>query len=173
MGSFSLSSNGELQVIPSAHSSQNDFDFLVGHWMIHNKRLKTRLANCQDWIEFHASGTQQKILRGLGNIDNFITDFDGIPFEGMSLRIFNPKTRLWSIYWADTNTGSLDKPVVGSFDNNLGKFYCKDFFNGRDILVMFEWDKTDLEKPIWRQAFSPDIGKTWEFNWYMTFTRGK
>jgi hypothetical protein len=27
---------------------------------------------------------------------------------------------------------------------------------------MFEWDKTNLEKPIWRQAFSPDMGKTWE-----------
>jgi hypothetical protein len=173
MESFSLASNGELQVIPSANSSQNDFDFLVGHWIIHNRTLKTRLANCKDWIEFQATGTQQKILHGLGNIDNFITDFDGIPFEGMSLRIFNPKTKLWSIYWADTNTGSLDKPVVGSFDNNLGKFYCKDFYNGKDILVMFEWDKTNLEKPIWRQAFSLDIGKTWEFNWYMTFTRGK
>ncbi len=171
MGSFSFGSHGELLVIPSATSSQNDFDFLVGHWIIYNRRLKTRLDNCQDWTEFQASGTQQMILRGLGNVDNFLTEFDGVPFEGMSLRIFNPKTKLWSIYWADTNTASLDIPVVGSFKSNLGNFYCKDVFNGRDILVMFEWDKTDPEKPIWRQAFSADLGKTWEFNWYMTFTR--
>jgi hypothetical protein len=171
MASFSFTSTGELQVTPSPNSSPNDFDFLVGNWTIQNKKLNSRLDNCQTWIEFQATGTQRKILQGLGNIDSFLTTVAGAPFEGMSLRIFNPKTALWSIYWADTNRLALDKPVVGSFDNNLGRFYSLDVFNGRDILVLFEWNKTDPQHPVWTQAFSTDGGNNWEVNWYMMFKR--
>jgi len=33
----------------------------------------------------------------------------------MSLRLFNPKTRLWSIYWANSEMVVLDVPQVGRF----------------------------------------------------------
>ena len=171
MASVSFDAKGELLVTPSPVSSQDDFDFLTGSWNILNRKLKTRLNNCQEWTEFKANGTMHKVLHGLGNTDNFITAFDGKPFEGFTIRIFNPQTKLWSIYWADTNTGALDKPVSGSFENNIGRFYCRDVFNGKDILVTFQWDKTDPEKPVWSQAFSPDNGKTWEWNWYNVSVR--
>ena len=32
--------------------------------------------------------------------------------------------------------------------------------------MMFRWDARDKDRPIWSQAFSPDDGKTWEWNWY-------
>jgi hypothetical protein len=171
MASVSFDAKGDLVVTPSSVSSQDDFDFLTGSWNIHNRKLKTRLNNCQEWDEFKANGTMHKVLHGMGNADNFITTFDGKSFEGVSIRMFNPKTKLWSIYWADTNTGALDKPVTGSFENNIGRFFCRDVFNGKEILVTFQWDKTDPEKPVWSQAFSADNGKTWEWNWSMTFTR--
>jgi hypothetical protein len=107
------------------------------------------------------------VLNGIGNIDNFLATFDGQPFQGMTLRLFNSKTKLWSIYWADSNEGKLDPPVVGSFENNIGHFFTNDTFNGRNILVVFRWDARNIDKPIWSQAFSDDNGKTWEWNWYM------
>jgi hypothetical protein len=107
------------------------------------------------------------VLNGLGNIDNYLATFDGQPFEGMSVRLFNPKTKLWSIYWADSNEGILQKPVVGSFDNNIAHFFAKDSFQDREILVVFRWDITDKENPVWSQAFSIDNGASWEWNWYM------
>jgi hypothetical protein len=67
----------------------------------------------------------------------------------------------------------LDVPVTGSFENGIGRFYSKDIFNGKDILVMFLWDATDPGKPVWSQAFSDDNGKTWEWNWYMYMSRVK
>jgi hypothetical protein len=85
--------------------------------------------------------------------------------------LFNPKTRLWSIYWADSNEGILQPPVVGSFDNGIGHFLTKDIFKGKNIFVLFRWDVRDKEKPVWSQAFSDDHGKTWEWNWYMYFSR--
>jgi len=168
---FTLNTLGELEVFSSPSSSQDDFDFLQGQWTIHNRKLKSRLDHCKAWTEFEARGELRKILNGRGNIDNFITTLDGKPFEGMSLRLFNPKSRLWSIYWADSTAVVLDKPVVGSFENTVGKFYTKDIFNGIEIIVMFNWNKTDPFNPIWSQAFSVDEGKTWEWNWYMMFRK--
>ena len=162
---------GDLEIVPSKSSSPQDFDFWIGKWRIHNRKLKTRLNNCMEWIEFEATGEAFKILNGFGNFDQYRAKFDGVPFAGMTLRLFNPKTKLWSLYWADSNVVVLDVPQVGSFDGYIGKFYAKDVFEERPIIVVFQWDKTNLEVPTWSQAFSPDNGKTWEWNWYMTFYR--
>jgi hypothetical protein len=171
MKDFRILENGTLEITPSETSSKNDFDFYVGKWSIKNRKLKNRLSNCDEWIEFQALQEMLLIINGLGNTDNFITEFDGKPFEGRTIRLFNPKTRLWSMYWTDSNTGILQPPTVGSFHGNIGKFYTKDSFNGQDIIVMFEWDKTDIENPIWSQAFSIDNGNNWEHNWYMYMSR--
>ncbi|AIZ64925.1 hypothetical protein PK28_01085 [Hymenobacter sp. DG25B] len=133
--------------------------------------MKSRLANCTEWVEFESTQEMHRVLQGLGNIDNYLATFDGVPFEGMSVRLFNPTTRLWSIYWADSNAGRLDPPVVGSFDQDVAHFFAKDIFDGREILVVFRWDARDKENPVWSQAFSADNGESWEWNWYMHFSR--
>jgi hypothetical protein len=164
LGELKFTPTGELEIRASANSSQNDFDFLVGKWVLKDKKLKSRLTNSSEWIEFESTVEMRKLLNGIGNMDIYKTMVDGKPFEGIALRLFNPKTKLWSIYWADSNVGVMDPPVVGSFEGNIGKFYCKDKFNGKDIVVLFLWDKTDPNNPVWSQAFSPDNGKTWEVN---------
>ncbi len=163
----------EIIIIPSSSSSKNDFNFFEGKWKIRNKKLKARLENCSDWLEFNSTQEMYKVLNGIGNIDNFLAEFDGQPFEGMTVRLFNPKTNLWSIYWADSNNGKLDPPVVGSFENSVGHFFTKDVFKGRPILVVFRWDVRDENNPVWSQASSDDNGVSWEWNWYMFMERMK
>lgn len=161
----------DLQITASPTSSENDFDFMIGSWKIRNRKLKTRLNNCDEWTEFEARQDFNKILEGFGNIDFFKTDFDGKLFEGMSLRLFDPITRLWSIYWADSNAVTLQVRQIGSFENKIGEFYARDYFEGKPIIVKFKWDATNVEVPIWSQVFSDYEGKTWEWNWSMTFQR--
>jgi hypothetical protein len=170
---LTFGTSGELEITASASSSQSDFDFLVGKWKLHNRRLKKRLENCTDWVEFESTVEMNKVLNGIGNIDTYRDTFGGKPFEGIALRLFNPKTKLWSIYWADSNVGVLDPPVVGSFENNVGHFFAKDTFNGKKIIVVFRWDVRDKDKPVWSQAFSPDNGKTWEWNLFNVSERMK
>jgi hypothetical protein len=170
---LNFDTNGELLIEPSATSSKHDFDFFEGKWQLHNKKLAARLSQCTEWIEFESTQEMYRILKGIGNIDNFLAEFDGEPFEGMTVRLFNPKTKLWRIYWADSNTGVLDPPVVGSFDNNIGHFFTKDTFNNKNVMVVFRWDARDRDNPIWSQAMSDDNGKTWEWNWYMYMSRIK
>ena len=69
-------------------STQYDFDILLGHWQVHNRKLKERLADCDDWETFTATLDVQSILNGLGNVDEFAAvDSD---FKGTTLRLFNP-----------------------------------------------------------------------------------
>jgi len=169
----SFDETGELLIVAAPTSSKNDFDFFEGKSNIHNRKLKSRLNNCSEWIEFESTQEMYRVLKGIGNIDNFLATLDGIAFEGMTVRLFNPKTKLWSIYWADSNGGKFDPPVVGSFENNIGHFFTRDRFGGKDILVVFRWDARDKDHPVWSQAFSDDKGKTWEWNWYMFMTKIK
>lgn len=161
----------ELRVTASANSSENDFDFFIGSWKVSNRKLNKRLADCDEWTEFEAKSECRKILNGFGNTDSFFANFDGKPFEGMTLRLFNPQTKLWSIYWADNIAVVLDVPQVGSFDGKTGEFWARDIFEEKPIIVKFKWDATDEDNPVWSQAFSADEGETWEWNWYMYFSR--
>jgi hypothetical protein len=103
-------------------------------------------------------------------MDTFHTDhWPG--FAGMSLRLYDPRTRQWSIYWASNQTGALDPPVVGSIANGIGVFEGRDVLDGRPILVRFTWSDITTTGARWEQAFSPDEGRTWEKNWVMVMTR--
>jgi len=170
----SINSTGELVVTPSATSSAKDFDFLAGKWTMDNKKLKTRLNGCTEWTTFQSSDENLgTILHGVGNLDFYRTNFDGKPYEGLTLRLFNPKTKLWSLYWVASDVAVLDPPVVGSFEGSVGMFYAKDTFQGKPILMVFKWDKTDPDNPVWSQAFSADNGRSWEWNYTNTSHRIK
>ena len=157
-------SAGALAIQASATSSEHDFDFLVGDWKLRNRKLKSRLTHSEEWSEFESAVEMRQILGGMGNIDKYTELVSGKPYEGVALRLFNAKTKLWSIYWADSNSGALDPPVVGSFANKVGHFFARDTYKGQSIIVVFRWDVRNPQRPIWSQAFSADEGKTWEWN---------
>jgi hypothetical protein len=43
--------NDALIITASATSSQRDFDYLVGKWKMHHRRLNKRLEGCREWTE--------------------------------------------------------------------------------------------------------------------------
>jgi hypothetical protein len=149
----------------------HDFDFLFGRWNVHNRFLRERLAESEDWVQFEASHAAKPILGGMGNEDEFRTDFQG-GFIGMSFRFYDAKHGRWSIYWADTRRcGVLDPPVFGAFKGDVGVFEGEDTFQGQRIRVRFIWTGTHTPTPRWEQAFSADGGASWETNWIMEFMR--
>lgn len=162
----------ELKITPSATSSPNDFDFLVGKWKVHNRRLNKILSGSNDWTEFESELHMRKTLNGIGNVENYYATFGGKPFEGQAVRLFNPRTKLWTVYWMDSSWGTMDEhPVTGSFENGIGKLYAKDTYGDKEVISLYQWDATDPKHPKWAQALSDDGGKTWEWNWEMTLTR--
>lgn len=163
---ISFDSKGELIITATPNSSPHDFDFLTGKWKMYHRKLKDRLVDSHEWNDLESIDENYgSILSGIGNTDLYTATFDGQPFEGFTLRLFNPETKLWSLYWVASNSGVLDPPVVGSFDGSIGHFFCTDMYNGTEVIVVFRWDRRDIHHPVWSQAFSPDKGKTWEWNW--------
>jgi hypothetical protein len=154
----------------AARDGAHDFDFLPGRWRVRNERLVARLQGCTEWETFEAISEAWALPGGLGNMDTYRTDhWPG--FVGMSLRLYNPHTRLWSIYWASNQAGALDPPVVGAIPNGLGIFEGRDVLDGQPIVVRFTWSDITTTGARWEQAFSPDDGRTWERNWVMAMTR--
>jgi hypothetical protein len=142
----------------------NDFDFLIGRWNVRNEKLKERLRGSSEWETFDAVAEARQLPAALGNIDH-ITFGD---FTGMTVRLFDRATQLWSIYWASSSRGVFDPPVVGRFTNGVGVFEGDDQHEGTPVRVRFIWTQ---DTPRWEQAFSTDGGATWEMNWIMRFTR--
>ena len=141
----------KLIITASPTSSKNDFDYLVGKWKMKNKHLNSRLNNCKEWTEFESTVEDFSGLEGMGNFDIVRRDLNGKIYEGRTIRTFDPATRLWRLYWIDSNGGPLDPPVIGSFSNGIGLFFCKDVQVGRPVIVVFKWDKTNPEQPVWSQ----------------------
>lgn len=168
---------------PTCHSAQtitagrHDFDFLVGDWLVENQRLKQRFSGSTEWETFSARQTNRPLPAGIGNYDDFIAPDWKPDFVGMSLRVFNPVSGLWSIYWLDNHTGGLNAqgqlnpPVVGKFTGNTGIFTGDDVIDGRPVRVRFTWQKINANQAHWEQAMSTDQGRSWEINWKMTLTR--
>ena len=149
----------------------NDFDFLMGSWRVHHRRLKERLADNHEWIEFEGTCSMQKILGNAGNMDENVLDLPGAPYRAVTLRAYDATKKQWSIWWIDgRNPSHLDPPVVGAFKNGIGTFYADDMFEGKPIRIRFLWTNLTT-KPHWEQAFSNDGGKTWETNWVMEFVK--
>jgi hypothetical protein len=148
---------------------RHDFDFFYGSWEQQNhKRVNMTVPGDQEWIEFRSFSRVGPILGGLGNVDTFdAPEFPGRPgFKGASLRLFEPATGIWRIWWASTAfPGKLDAPVEGRFVNGIGIFEADDELNGVPIRVRFTWQVFSANAARWEQAFSFDGGRTWETNW--------
>jgi len=158
-----------------ASGPPQDFDFLIGHWQVHHRRLKERLANSHEWIEFAGTSVVWKVMGGYGTMDDNVLELPSVTYRAAGLKSFDPKSEQWSIWWLDSRMplGPLDPPVRGRFRDGIGTFFSDETFNGRPIRVRFTWSDITPTTCHWEQAFSPDGGATWETNWVMDFTRAQ
>ena len=155
---------------------QHDFDFELGTWKIHLKKLMHPLTGSTTWVEFDGSSVTRKVWDGRSQLEEFETDSPGGGhIEGLTLRLYDPQTHQWSLYWATSKSGTIGVPTIGQFRDGRGEFYDTESAgpNGKSILVRFVWSKTDTESPHFEQSFSEDGGKTWEVNWITDQVRVK
>jgi len=154
---------------------RHDFDFVFGRWHNVSRRLDNPLdPESAEWSEFEAVSEARPILGGLGNVDEFdAPDFPGRGhFHGFSLRLFDPESRVWRIWWASSvGDGLLDEPVIGRFEDGRGVFECDDVLHGKAIKVRYEWAVTSATSARWEQSFSFDEGRSFVKNWTMDLTR--
>ena len=154
---------------------QHDFDFAHGSWDVQLRRLPDPLRGTTDWIEYEGTSVCRPVWDGRANLDEFRVRSPGTDalIDGLTLRLYNPATSEWSLYWANASNGVLSlPPTVGRFtDEGNGAFYDEEEIDGRRILVRYLWTDITPTSAHFEQSFSPDGGATWEPNWISTQTR--
>ncbi|HZQ24229.1 MAG TPA: hypothetical protein VFA89_15665 [Terriglobales bacterium] len=162
-------SNAETSSDP--HSGAHNFDFEIGSWNIHLSRLADRLARSTTWVEFDGTSVTRKVWNGRANLEEFEADSQTGHIEGLTLRLYNPQSRQWSIYWANGKDGILGQPMIGEFKDGRGEFFDQEPWKGRAVFVRFIWSNINTRTPHFEQSYSDDGGKTWEVNWITNQTR--
>ena len=153
------------------HDPQHDFDFEIGTWHTHLKRLQHPLTGSTTWIEYDGTSKVRKIWSGRANLGELEVDGPTGHIEALSLRLYNPQSRQWSLNFANSAQGTVSIPTIGEFKNNRGEFYDQETFNNRTILVRNVFEDITATTYRFEQSFSEDGGKTWEPNWIALDTR--
>jgi hypothetical protein len=154
----------------AARDGQHDFDPLIGSWKYHLKRRLNPLTGSTAWVEFDGTGVCRKVYDG-ASVDQVGLDGPSGHIEGLTLRVYNPQSHQWRLYWANQKIGVLDPPQVGEFKDGHGQFFAQDTINGKTVLIRFDWTNLKTKSPHFEQSFSDDGGKTWEVNWITDQTR--
>jgi hypothetical protein len=155
----------------AARDGQHDFDFEIGLWKTRLKRLAKPLSGSQIWLEYDGTTVVRKVWSGRANLVELVVEGEKGRIEGLSLRLYNPESRQWSLNFANSRMGTLTSPVFGEFKGGRGEFYGLDTLHERAILVRFIITRVSADSYHFEQAFSDDGGKTWEVNWIADDTR--
>ncbi len=152
---------------------QHDFDFEIGTWRTHLRRLAVPLNGSTAWVECEGITNVRRVWDGRANLVELRAHCRSGDFAGLSLRLYNPQSHQWTLNFANRNAGVLGQPTVGEFKDGRGEFFDQESFKGRAILLRFVISQLSPDSWSFEQAFSEDAGKTWEVNWIATDTRIK
>ncbi len=144
---------------------QHDFDFAAGTWKTHVARLEHPLTGSRSWVEYDGTSVVRTFWDGRANLVDLDVSGPAGRIEGLSLRLYDPRSRQWSLHYASRTSGSLSPPAIGSFRGGRGEFLSRETLGGRDILVRFVVSEITPSSCRYEQAFSADEGRTWEVNW--------
>jgi hypothetical protein len=175
LGTFLAHEVGAQQPATAATSAprdgQHDFDFKLGNWRTHIRRLQHPLTGSTTWTELDGSVVVRPVWNGRAFLEEIEAQGAAGKFEGLTLFLYNPQSGQWSMNFANSSEGTLGQPTVGGFKNGRGEFFDQETFNGRVILVRFVWSEITPDSHHVEQSFSDDGGKTWEANFIATVRR--
>lgn len=157
----------------SQRDGQYDFDWEIGNWATHVRVLRNPLTGAApDWAEFRGTSIVKPILGGRANSVELSVKNGKGAIEGVSLRLYNPQSRQWSLNYASVRGGTMTAPVYGGFDGKgRGLFYGQDMLEGRAIWIRFVITVVSPNEARFEQSYSADAGATWETNWIAVDTR--
>jgi hypothetical protein len=149
----------------ATRDGQHDFDFEIGGWKTHLKRLLHPLTGSTTWVEYEGTTIVRRVWNGRANLVELEVDGPQGHIEALSLRLYNPDSHQWSLNFSNSAGGTMGTPSIGEFKNGRGEFFDQETLGARAILVRFVISGITPTSCHFEQAFSDDGGKTWEVNW--------
>lgn len=150
-----------------------DFDWEIGAWSTSLRYLANPLSPAPDrWVDYAGISNVVAVMSGQANLVELDVAGAAGRIRGVSLRLYEPRTRQWTLNFAGMGDGRLTPPMRGGFDaRGRGLFFGEDEVDGRKVRVRFAIEPRGRDTARFVQSFSADDGATWEDNWIATDRR--
>src|SRR5580692_6254911 len=145
----------------AARDGRHDFDFNIGVWKTHIRRVLDPLSGSTQSMELNGTVTVRKVWDGRAQLEEIEADGPNGHWEGTTLFLYNPAAHQWSQTFADSKRGVLNPPQIGSFADGRGELYSQDTVRDRSILVRAVWSDIKKDSHHFEESYSDDGGKTW------------
>src|ERR1700744_3468714 len=113
---FAQQTSGKSTTTPQSETGdrdgQHDFDFEIGTWKTHLKRLVHPLTGSQQWATYDGTTVVRKVWAGRANLVELEVDGQTGHMELLSLRLYDPQAHQWSLNVASSKGGSLGVPTI-------------------------------------------------------------
>jgi hypothetical protein len=176
-GAFSLtiSAVSQTQTVATAadRDGQHDFDFNIGDWRTHIKRLDWAATGARSWVTLEGTVKVRKVWGGRGELEEIKADGANVHVEGLTTFLYNPQTRQWSQTFAGIEDGTFEPSMIGEFKNGRGELVSQTSFHGKIRLVRGVWSEITADAHKFEEDYSDDGGKTWEPTFIASLTRDK
>jgi hypothetical protein len=157
---------------PAVHDGQHDFDFNIGVWHTHIKRILDPFASSSESVELNGTVTVRKVWNGKAELEEIEADGPKGHWEGLTLFLYNPSAHQWSQSFANSRVGILSSNV-GEFKDGRVVLIGQDTVNDKTILVKAMWADIKPDSHQYEESYSNDGGATWVRSFIANLTRLK
>lgn len=148
---------------PCVTPEASQFDFWVGEWEANSPSSKDPKTMT---LAGHNSIT--KVLDGCVIEENY--KGSTTPLLGLSVSLYNPRTKQWQQTWVDNQGAYLD--FTGGFaDGKMVLQRSATKPDGTTFLQRMVWFNITADAFDWNWESSTDGGKTWQVNWPIKYKR--
>ncbi len=166
-------SHHESQSADTARDGKNDFDFNIGVWHTHIRRVLDPFSGSTNSIELNGTVTVRKVWDGRAQLEEIEADGPKGHWEGLTLFLYNPQSHQWNQYFIDSKIATLTTPLIGAFKDGRGELFSQDTFHDKSILVRAVWSDIAQDSHHFEESYSDDGGKTWAPAFIADLTREK
>ena len=148
--------------VPSPRDGAHDFDFDVGVWTTHITRRLHPLTGSNETMQLTGTVTVRPVWGGRAQLEEIEADGPKGHWEGMTVFLYDPEARQWSMNFANSAVGRINTPMIGIFENCRGELIGQDTLDGRAILVRAVWSEFTPTSHTYEEFYSADGGRTWD-----------
>src|SRR5580692_7481767 len=123
----------------AARDGRHDFDFNIGVWKTHIRRVLDPLSGSTQSMELNGTVTVRKVWNGRAQLEEIEAEGPNGHWEGLTLFLYNPEAHQWSQTFSDSKTGMMNTPTIGSFQDGRGELFGVDTFHDKLVLVRDVW----------------------------------
>ena len=158
---------------PAVHDGQHDFDFNVGVWHTHIRRVLDPFASSSGSVELNGTVTVRKVWDGKAELEEIEADGPKGHWEGLSLFLYNPSAHQWSQSFANSKVGTLSSNIGEFKDGRVVLVGQDNSVSDKTILVRAVWSDIKPDSHQYEEWYSNDGGTTWVRSFTANLTRLK